>query len=180
MMAHTVSAFNTPGPVLPGRTSICLLVLSWAREVSTRQRWGDQPSAGGSTVAFGVEERRHQGDLAGPEAWAAAVVAHLSELQRLWQRRQGLPGEPRGAGRRLPPRHQLVLDAKRCVPAGSWHTFDGRRPPPTRRDKRPARGAIHDLAPADAPHGGQASLDEKGEVGGGTQAPIGHEHGPWA
>ena len=40
---------------------------------------------------------------------------------------------------------------------------------------RPGR-EIHDLARADAQHGVHASLDEEGEMGIGTQAPIGHEH----
>ena len=69
MMANTVSSFNTPGTVLQCKTFICMLVLSWASEVSTRQRWWGQLSEVGYTVAFCVEERRHQGDLAGPEAW---------------------------------------------------------------------------------------------------------------
>jgi hypothetical protein len=38
----------------------------------------------GHTVAFRVEERGHQGDLAGPEARAADGVAQLSEHSRLW------------------------------------------------------------------------------------------------
>jgi hypothetical protein len=72
----------------------------------------------------------------------------------------------------------LVMVAQGGEPAGAGHAFDGRRPPHTRPDKRPARGEIHALSRADAEHGVHASLDEEGEMGVGTQAPIGHEHVP--
>jgi len=75
-----------------------MLALSCASEVSTRQRWWDQLSQVGHSIDFCVEERRHEGDLAGSEAWAVDVVAHLSELSGLWQGRQRFPGEPRGTG----------------------------------------------------------------------------------
>jgi hypothetical protein len=70
----------------------------------------------------------------------------------------------------------LVMDAKRVKPAGPWHACDGRRPPHTRPDQGPTRGASHDLAGADAAHGVHAGLDEAGEMGRGTQAAIRHEH----
>ena len=71
------------------------------------------------------------------------------------------------------------MDAECCEPAGPRNAFDGRRPPYTRPDKRSARCEIDNLARADAEHGMHAGLDEKGEMGGGTQAPIGHEHIAW-
>jgi hypothetical protein len=70
------------------------------------------------------------------------------------------------------------MDAKRCEPAGPWHAFDGRRPPPTWSDKGPTRCAVHQLARADARYGMQTGLDEEGEMGVGTQGPIRHEHIP--
>ena len=78
----------------------------------------------------------------------------------------------------MQPRHQWVLDAKRCEPAGPWHAFDGGRAPHTRLDKRPAWGDIHDLSRADAPHGRHTGLDEQGKMRLGTQSPIGHQHIP--
>jgi hypothetical protein len=72
----------------------------------------------------------------------------------------------------------LGIDAEGFAPAGSWNAFDGRRPPHTRRDKRPARREIHDLSRDDAQHGMDAGLDEEGEMGVGTQAAIRHEHIP--
>jgi hypothetical protein len=68
------------------------------------------------------------------------------------------------------------MDAERCEPSGSWEAFDGRRPPHTRPDKRPTGREVHDLSAADAQHGGHAGLHEEGEMGVGTQAPIGHQH----
>src|SRR4029434_644663 len=96
-----------------------------------------------NTVDCWVEQRRDQSDLTGPEARRADAIPDLSEHQGLWQGRQGLPGEPRGAGLRLQPRDQLVMDAERCEPAGSWHAFDGRRPPHTWSDKGPTGREIH-------------------------------------
>jgi hypothetical protein len=72
----------------------------------------------------------------------------------------------------------LVLDTKGFKPTGPWDAFDGRRPPYTRLDKRPARGEIDDLSCADAEHGVHAGLDEQGYMGVRTQAPIGHEYIP--
>jgi hypothetical protein len=68
------------------------------------------------------------------------------------------------------------MDASRCEPAGSWHAFDGRRPPYTRPDQGPTGRTIHDLSGADAQHRVHTSLDEEGEMGRGTQAPIGHQY----
>jgi hypothetical protein len=68
------------------------------------------------------------------------------------------------------------MDAERVELAGSWNAFDGRRPPHTWPDKGPTRGEIHDLSCANAPYGVHASLDEEGEMGVGTQAPIRHQH----
>jgi hypothetical protein len=124
-----------------------------------------------------VEERGHQGDPVGPETWAVDVVAHLSDHSRLWQSRQRFPGEPRGTSLGFQPGHELVLDAERFEPAGPWHASDDRRPRQTHQmDKGPTQGEIHYLAGADAEHGVHASLDEQGEMGVGTQSPIGYEH----
>jgi hypothetical protein len=71
------------------------------------------------------------------------------------------------------------MEAKRFELAGAGYTCDGRRPPYTWPDKRAARGELHDLARADAEHGMHARLDEEGEMGIGTQAPIRHEDVPW-
>jgi hypothetical protein len=68
------------------------------------------------------------------------------------------------------------MDAERFEPAGSWHAFAGRRPPYTRPDQGPTGRTIHDLSGADAQHRVHASLDEEGEMGRGTQAPIGHQY----
>jgi hypothetical protein len=70
------------------------------------------------------------------------------------------------------------MDTERCEPAGPWHAFDGSRPPPARPDQRPARGAIHHLACADAAPGVHASLDEEGQRGRRTSSPIGPQHIP--
>ena len=70
----------------------------------------------------------------------------------------------------------MVVDAEGCEPTGPWEACDGRRPPHTRPDTRPARGAIDDLARADAEHGVHTSLDEEGERRGGAPPPIRHEH----
>jgi len=70
------------------------------------------------------------------------------------------------------------MATERCEPAGPWHAFDGSRPPHARPDTRPARGAIHHLACADAEHGVHARLDEEGQRGIRTEAPIGHQHIP--
>jgi hypothetical protein len=40
-MATMVSSFSTPGPVFQCSTSLCIVVLSCARAVSTCQRWRD-------------------------------------------------------------------------------------------------------------------------------------------
>ena len=68
------------------------------------------------------------------------------------------------------------MDAKRCKPAGPWHAFVSRRPPHTRPDKGPTWGEIHHRACTHAEHGVHAGLDEAGEMGIGTQAPIGRAH----
>ena len=68
------------------------------------------------------------------------------------------------------------MDTERFEPAGSWHAFDGRRPPYTRPDKGPTGCEIHDPSGADAQHGVHASLDEEGEMGIRTQAPIRYEY----
>jgi hypothetical protein len=113
------------------------------RGLEVRQRGLDLPTLAvpfgevGPTVDVRVEARGHQRELAGAEAWAADVVAHVSEHQGLGQGRSGLPGEPCGTGRRLQPRHQLVIAAERFEPAGPWHAVDGRCPPPTRPDQGP-------------------------------------------
>jgi alkanesulfonate monooxygenase SsuD/methylene tetrahydromethanopterin reductase-like flavin-dependent oxidoreductase (luciferase family) len=51
-MANPVNVFSTPGMVLPWSTSIGMVVLSWAREVSTCQRWrySSASSATGETA----------------------------------------------------------------------------------------------------------------------------------
>jgi hypothetical protein len=72
----------------------------------------------------------------------------------------------------------LVLDPEGFTPTRPWDGFDGRRPPDTRLDKRPAWGEIDDLSRADAQHGVHAGLDEEGEMSVRTQAPIGHEDIP--
>jgi hypothetical protein len=71
------------------------------------------------------------------------------------------------------------MDAKRFEPAGPWDAFDRRRPPHTRPDKGPTRCEIHNLSRTNAQHGVHAGLDEEGEMGIGTEAPIGHEHVPF-
>ena len=71
------------------------------------------------------------------------------------------------------------MDAERFEPAGSWKAFDGRCPPHTWPDEGPTGRAIHDLSGADAQHGVHASLNEEGEMGIGTQAPIGHQYIAW-
>jgi hypothetical protein len=71
------------------------------------------------------------------------------------------------------------MDASCFEPAGAWKAFDGRRPPDPRPDPGPTGRALHHLSRADAPHGLHASLNEEGERGGGTQAPLGHQHVPW-
>ena len=174
-MAKTVQSFNPPGTVWPCRTSIGMLVLSWARAVSTRQRWWDQRSEVGHTGAVPVAARRHRGDLAGSEAWAADVGAYLSAPSGLWQGRQRFPGEPRGAGGRFQPRHQLVVHPEGVEPPGPWDAVDRRRAPPPRRDQGPAGRAVDNLTRAHAQHGVHASLDEAGERRLGAQPPIRHE-----
>jgi hypothetical protein len=60
------------------------------RGLEVRQRGFDLPAPAvelgevGNTLDLCVEQRGDQGDLVGPEAWAAAVVAHLSEVYGLW------------------------------------------------------------------------------------------------
>ena len=71
------------------------------------------------------------------------------------------------------------MDAERFAPAGPWLACDRRRPPPTRPDQGPTRGDIHQLARPNAPHRMHAGPDEEGEMGRGTEAPIGHEHVPF-
>lgn len=164
-MAKTVSSFSTPDTVLQCNTSI-------------RPTLAVQRGEVGHTGDSRVEERGHQGDLAAAEAWAADVVAHLSEHYRLWQGRQRFPGEPRGTGLRFQPGDELVMDTERCEPAGPWHAFDGRRAPHARLANGPTRCEIHTLARADAEHGVHAGLDEEGEMRIGTQPPIRHEHIP--
>src|SRR6266545_7284049 len=85
----------------------------------------------GDTEDRCIEQRRHEGHLTAPEPRRDDVVAHLSEYSRIWQGRPGLPGKPRGTGLRFQPHDKLVMDASRVEPAGSWHAFDGRRPPHT-------------------------------------------------
>jgi hypothetical protein len=133
----------------------------------------------GHTVDRGVEPRRDQGELTGPEVRRAEALSDLSAHQGLWPGRKGCPGEPQGTGLRLPPRHELVMDATRCAPAGSWHACDGRCPPPTWPGQGPTGREIPDLSGADAPHGVHARLDEQGEMGVATQAPIGPEPIVW-
>jgi hypothetical protein len=120
------------------------------------------------------EEWGDPGALARPEAWRANAIPDVSEPHGLWEGRSGLPGAPRGTARRLPPRHQWVIDAAGVAPAGPGDALDGSRPPHARPDKRPARGAIHALSRADAAHGRHAGLDEAGAMGVGTEAAIRH------
>jgi hypothetical protein len=70
----------------------------------------------------------------------------------------------------------LIADAEGFGPPGPWDAFDSRRPPHARQDKRPAGREVDNLARAHAQHGVHAGLDEEGEMGVGTQAPIRHEH----
>jgi hypothetical protein len=144
--------------------------------VSTRQRSRGQRSKVGHAVNLRAEPRGDQRDLAGPEPRCADVVPHPSPHERIWQGRQCFPGEPRGTGLGFQPGHQLVLDAESVEPPGPWHAVDGRRPPHTRRDKGPTGREVHELPRADAEHGVHAGLDEGGQVGVGTQAPIRHQH----
>jgi len=71
------------------------------------------------------------------------------------------------------------MDAERCEPAGPWEACDRRRPPHTRPDQGPTRGEIHHRSRTNAPHRMHAGLDEEGEMGRGTEAPIGHAHVPF-
>jgi len=68
------------------------------------------------------------------------------------------------------------MAAARVEPAGSWHALDGRRPPHTWADQGPTGRAIPARSGPDAPHGLPARLDEAGELGRRTQAPIRHAH----
>jgi hypothetical protein len=72
----------------------------------------------------------------------------------------------------------LVVDTEGFEPPGPWDAFDGRRPPDTRRDKGSTRREIHDLSGTNTQHRMHAGLDELGEMGIGTEAPIRHEHIP--
>ena len=71
------------------------------------------------------------------------------------------------------------MDAEGVAPAGPGHACDGRRPPHARPDKRPTRRDIHDLSRPHAQDGVHASRHEEGQVGVGTQTPIGDEDVPW-
>ena len=114
---NEVSSFRTPGTVLQCNTS------SPPRGLEVRQRGLDRPTLAVQCGEVGhpgdcrVEERGHQGDLAGSEAGAADVVAHLSEHSRLWQGRHRFPGEPRGTGLGFQPGDELVIAAARVEPA---------------------------------------------------------------
>jgi len=68
------------------------------------------------------------------------------------------------------------MDAKRCEPTSAWDAFDRWRPPHTRLDKGPTGREGHHLACTDAQYGVYTGLDEEGEMGIGTQAPIGHQY----
>ena len=70
------------------------------------------------------------------------------------------------------------MAASRGEPASAGEAFDGRRAPDTRRDQGPTRREVHHLPRADAPYGVHPGLDEEGERGVGTQAPIRHQHIP--
>jgi hypothetical protein len=80
---------------------------------------------------------------------------------------------------RFQPRHEVVINAERFEPARPWHACDGSRPPHARSDQGPIRREIDTLACPAAQHGMHAGLDEEGEMGVGTQAPLGHEDIPW-
>jgi hypothetical protein len=68
------------------------------------------------------------------------------------------------------------MATERFDPAGSWHALDSRRPPHTRLHKGPTRREIDNLTRANAQDGVYTGVDEEGEMGKGTQAPIGHQH----
>jgi len=83
-MAKTVSSFSTPDTVLQCNT------LHPHRGLEVRQRGLDLPTLAvqfgevGHTVDVRVEERGHQSDLAGSEAWAAECGrAPLGSLRSL-------------------------------------------------------------------------------------------------
>ena len=94
-MATTVSSCSTPGTVVPGSPALCLVVVSGARGLHL-PTLAVQGGAVGSTLECHVEERGHQGDRAGSEAWAAEVVAPLSAHARIWQSGPHILGAPRG------------------------------------------------------------------------------------
>jgi hypothetical protein len=133
----------------------------------------------GHRVDLCSTQRRHQGHWAGAEPRRPEVVPHLPEPERLWEGRDGLPGEPGWPGLRCQPRHQWVVNASGFEPPGPWEALDGRRPPHTRPDNRPARGDIHELSRAAAEPSVPASWAEPGKMGLSTQAPLGHEYIPW-
>jgi hypothetical protein len=72
----------------------------------------------GDTIDRRLEPRGHQRDLAGLEAWMAAVVAHLSGRSRLWLGRSCLPGESGGTELRFQPSDELVMAAECLTQAG--------------------------------------------------------------
>jgi hypothetical protein len=123
------SSFHTPGTVWPCHTSICIVVVSCARAVSTGQRWRDQRSQVRHTGDLRVEARGDQRHLPGPEARRADAIRPLLEPQGLGQGGQGLADEPRGTGRRCQPRDELIMDAERVPPSRAREACDGWRPP---------------------------------------------------
>jgi hypothetical protein len=67
----------------------------------------------GDAIDCRLEPHGYQRDLAGPEARAAGMVAHVAERYRVELGRSCLLGEPCGTGLRFQPRDELVMDANR-------------------------------------------------------------------
>jgi hypothetical protein len=71
------------------------------------------------------------------------------------------------------------MDAYGFEPGGPRNASDRGCAPDTRHDKGPTWCKVHKLSRADARDGMHSDPDEQGQMGIGTQAPIGHEHVSW-
>jgi hypothetical protein len=93
-MAKPVSSFRTPGTVWPCHTSIGLVVLRGASEVSICQRWRYHAARSATRELSAARSMVTRVIWRGPEARRADMVAHLSEHSCRWQGCQRFPGEP--------------------------------------------------------------------------------------
>jgi hypothetical protein len=99
----------------------------------------------------------------------------FSNLQVIGQRRKLLRLHPGGTREGFEPVHALRLRTERLESARAWRPF-GALAPPGWLYMRASWGEVHDLLLMPPEHGRHACVDKQGQMGRGTNAPVGPSH----